>query len=227
MGRNHARPSKSTVLQAATMCLLRPSIIRTERGNPACACSPVRAELLRPRANGRHAAAVTFIVTLAASGIVTLAARAAGMSRKSAYALESPRSGLRGRLDRGAEARSTARRQGDKVEEVDAPPVSSGQGDSARRGAVRESSGAARRRAPANRRRPAQSVACQARRLALRHRAGDVSESFGRHSSPVFWSRVNFFAWLATRDDSKIHPEGSTRCCFGGRLGHEHRFHPA
>ena len=61
--------------------------------------------------------AVTFIVTLAASRNVTLAARAAGMSRKSAYA-------LRGRDSVFAAAWNaalSARREGDEVDEVDDP----------------------------------------------------------------------------------------------------------
>jgi len=92
----------------------------------------------RPRRPGEWTAAtaVTFIVTLAASRSVTLAARKAGMSRKSAYALKgrdpafafawtaamqaSQASVLRG------PAPSVCR--GDKVEEVDGPPVSPGQG---------------------------------------------------------------------------------------------------
>jgi hypothetical protein len=68
--------------------------------------------------NGR---AVTFIVTLAASRSVTLAARAAGMSRKSAYA-------LKGRDPTFAAAWATAV-EGDKVEEVDEPPIPTGQGN--------------------------------------------------------------------------------------------------
>jgi len=45
----------------------------------------------RPRRSGEwtQGRAVTFIVTLAAARSVTLAARAAGMSRKAAYALRS------------------------------------------------------------------------------------------------------------------------------------------
>ena len=44
----------------------------------------------RPRRSGEwtEGKAIAFIVTLAATGIVTLAAREAGMSRKSAYALK-------------------------------------------------------------------------------------------------------------------------------------------
>ena len=68
--------------------------------------------------------AVTFIVTLAATGSVTLAARHAGMSRKSAYALKE-------RDPAFAEAWKAAigRRKGDKVEEVDEARFSPGPGD--------------------------------------------------------------------------------------------------
>src|SRR3954447_23239229 len=45
-----------------------------------------------------------------------------------------------------------------------------------------------------------------------------ISESFGRHFPPSFLVRVNFSAWLATRNDSKILPEGSTRCSVWGRF---------
>ena len=63
--------------------------------------------------------AVTFIVTLAATQSVTLAARAAGISRKSAYS-------LKGRDPAFASAWSAAMRaaRGNKVEEVERPPVS-------------------------------------------------------------------------------------------------------
>jgi hypothetical protein len=73
--------------------------------------------------------AVTFLVTLAASGSVTLAARAAGMSRKSAYALKD-RDPTFDRAWQSALAARGAHPQGDKVEEVDGPPNPSIQGDS-------------------------------------------------------------------------------------------------
>lgn len=76
------------------------------------------------------AKAVTFIVTLAATGNVTLAARAAGMSRKSAYALESRDPGFAAAWQSALDARRR-RRQGDKVGEADTPPAPPGQGDSA------------------------------------------------------------------------------------------------
>jgi hypothetical protein len=68
--------------------------------------------------------AVTFIVTLAAAGSVTIAAHRAGMSRKSAYA-------LRGRDPAFAAAWAAAMRasKGDKVEQVHEPPLSCGRGD--------------------------------------------------------------------------------------------------
>ena len=69
-------------------------------------------------------AVVTFTVTLAATGNVTLAARMAGKSRKSAYA-------LRDRDPAFATAWAAAARaaQGNKVEEVKDPSVSRPQGD--------------------------------------------------------------------------------------------------
>lgn len=90
----------------------------------------------RPRRSGEWTSehAVTFIVTLAATGSVTLAARRAGMSRKSAYA-------LRTRDPAFAYAWAAAMRavqepalslskepalslsKGDKVDEVKGPPV--------------------------------------------------------------------------------------------------------
>ncbi|MES2119622.1 MAG: hypothetical protein V4513_03485 [Pseudomonadota bacterium] len=65
--------------------------------------------------------AVTFIVTLAAARSVTLAARAAGMSRKAAYALKA--------RDRAFAAAWAKAVQGYKVEEVEGPGVSLSQGN--------------------------------------------------------------------------------------------------
>ena len=84
------------------------------------------------RANGWSSAkAVTFIVTLAATRSVTLAARAAGMSRKAAYALRDREPAFAGAW-REALAVPRARRQGNKVEEVKDPPVSRVQGNNLR-----------------------------------------------------------------------------------------------
>jgi len=84
----------------------------------------------RPRRLGEWTGdkAVTFIVTLAVSQSVTLAARSAGMSRKSAYALKARDPAFAGAWNSAIKARS-ARRQGNKTEEVREPPVSRGQGD--------------------------------------------------------------------------------------------------
>ncbi len=81
----------------------------------------------RTRRAGAWAAgkAVTFIVTLAATRTVTLAARAAGMSRKSAYALRERDPAFAAAWDAALGAR-----QGNKVDEVEDPPVSFGWGDS-------------------------------------------------------------------------------------------------
>ena len=69
--------------------------------------------------------AVTFIVTLAATGSVTLAAREAGMSRKSAYALRARDPAFAASWDAALNAS-----KGHKVDEVDRPPISLGQGNS-------------------------------------------------------------------------------------------------
>jgi hypothetical protein len=84
----------------------------------------------RPRRQHEWSAgkAVTFIVTLAASQSVTLAAREAGMSRKSAYALKGRDPAFADAWNAALKARRT-KREGDKVEEVHVPPVSSSQGD--------------------------------------------------------------------------------------------------
>ena len=71
---------------------------------------------------------VTFIVTLAVSRSVTLAARAAGMSRKSAYALKRRDPAFAEAWNAALKARSP-RRQGDKVEEVHEPRIRRGRGN--------------------------------------------------------------------------------------------------
>ena len=69
-------------------------------------------------------AAVTFIVTLAATGSVTLAARDAGMSRKSAYALR-----VRDHAFAASWNAALKAGKGHKVEEVHRPRISRSQGD--------------------------------------------------------------------------------------------------
>jgi hypothetical protein len=83
----------------------------------------------RPRRSGEWtpARAVTFIVTLAASRSVTLAARQAGMSRKSAYGLKSRDPAFAAAWSAAMKAGAATSRQRDKVEEVHEPPVSTGQ----------------------------------------------------------------------------------------------------
>jgi hypothetical protein len=71
--------------------------------------------------------AVTFIVTLAATRNVTLAARAAGMSRKSAYALQH-----RDPAFAAAWASALAAVEGDKVEELEEPRIRRRRGDGQR-----------------------------------------------------------------------------------------------
>jgi hypothetical protein len=90
--------------------------------------------LSRPRRPGRSgewtpAKAVTFIVTLAATRSVGLAARKAGMSRKSAYALKSRDPFFASAWSAAATASAARPLQGDKVEEVHEPPIPSSHGD--------------------------------------------------------------------------------------------------
>jgi hypothetical protein len=75
----------------------------------------------RPARSGEwtQGKAVTFIVTLAARGSVTLAARAAGMSRKSAYALRARDCAFAAAWAAAMKAGTMKRNQGDKVEEVE------------------------------------------------------------------------------------------------------------
>jgi hypothetical protein len=91
--------------------------------------------LSRPRRPARphewtQGKAVTFIVTLAATRSVTLAAREAGMSRKSAYALKSRDSAFAAAWAEAQKPRSK-RRQGDKVDRAGTPPAPPPQGDKA------------------------------------------------------------------------------------------------
>ena len=90
--------------------------------------------LSRPRRPARSgewtsARAVTFIVTLAAGNPGTLAARASGMSRKSAYALKARDRAFAAAWQAAVDARSSHAAKGDKVDQVHAPAVSLGQGD--------------------------------------------------------------------------------------------------
>ena len=93
--------------------------------------------LSRPRRPHRSAEwtagkAVTFIVTLAATGSVTLAAREAGMSRKSAYALKARDAQFAAAWNAALRARkgpALSLSRSDKAEEVREPPVSRSQGD--------------------------------------------------------------------------------------------------
>jgi hypothetical protein len=89
--------------------------------------------LSRPRRPVRSgewtsAKAVTFIVTLAATRSVTLAARASGISRKSAYALKSRDPAFAAAWTAARNAGAAASREGDKVEEVHDLPFSPGHG---------------------------------------------------------------------------------------------------
>ena len=85
----------------------------------------------RPRRLGEwsEARAVTFIVTLAATQNVTLAARRAGMSRKSAYALKSRDPAFTAAWAAAVTAGSRVRIEGDKVGEVRERRISRPLGD--------------------------------------------------------------------------------------------------
>lgn len=90
--------------------------------------------LSRPRRPRRAhewsaATAVTFIVTLAASQSVTLAARRSGMSRKSAYALKARDPAFAAAWTAAVNARPAARREGDTSDTSDRPRGSRGEGD--------------------------------------------------------------------------------------------------
>ena len=97
-------------------------------------------DLAHPRRSGRagkwtKSKAVTFIVTLAATRTVTLAARSAGMSRKAAYALRARdplfAAGWREALKAGGSEVAQKPVQGDKVHEVHDSRFSRHQGNSA------------------------------------------------------------------------------------------------
>ena len=79
----------------------------------------------RPRRSGEwtSAKAVTFIVTLAATRSVTLAAHEAGMSRKSAYVLKARDPAFASAWAAAVTAAARKSSQGDKVEEVEGPPI--------------------------------------------------------------------------------------------------------
>jgi len=91
-----------------------------------------RLPIRRPRRQGEwtEQKAVTFIVTLAARGNVTLAARNVGMSRKAAYALRARDAGFARAWNSALEARRPERRDGDKVDELRDPPLAPPNGDS-------------------------------------------------------------------------------------------------
>ena len=99
----------------------------TRNPAPVIFSSPSRPRRPHEWSNGKI---VTFLVTLAASRSVTLAARAAGMSRKSAYALKS-----RDPAFADAWAKALLASKGHKVEEIEGVPVSPTQGDAATRAA--------------------------------------------------------------------------------------------
>jgi len=108
------------------LCLLQPPITVAKRTASLHLLS--RPRRARRSSDWSPAKAVTFIVTLAAHRSVTLAAEEAGMSRKSAYVLKDRDPAFAAAWDAALRTRKS-RRQGDKVEEVEGPPVSSSQGN--------------------------------------------------------------------------------------------------
>ena len=108
---------------------------------------PLLSRPLRPRRNGEWSGSrgVTFIVTLAAHRSVTLAAREARMSRKSAYALKARDPAFAEAWDEALKIARNAR-QCDEVQEVHNPRTSLSQGDKAPRTAPSRSSTAQLRR---------------------------------------------------------------------------------
>lgn len=88
-----------------------------------------RPRRLRRSGEWTEARAVTFIVTLAASQSVTLAARRAGISRKSAYALKSRDRAFAAAWSAALGASAGRRREGNKVSEVCGPRFQTPQGD--------------------------------------------------------------------------------------------------
>jgi len=127
-------PSKRSIFRCPTgarMCLVDPADRRTDRMLPVHLLSQSR----RPRRCGEwtSAKAVTFIVTLAACRSVTLAARAAGMSRKSAYVLKARdhafatawAAAVSAGKHRSVQGSPISLSKGDKVNEVEGPPNSS------------------------------------------------------------------------------------------------------
>ena len=109
------------------LCLLQPPITVAKRTASLHLLS--RPRRARRSSDWSPAKAVTFIVTLAAHRSVTLAAEEAGMSRKSAYVLKDRDPAFAAAWTAALRTRK-GRRQGDKVEEVEEPPVSSSQGNS-------------------------------------------------------------------------------------------------
>ena len=92
-----------------------------------------------PRAGGWTSdKVVTFIVAFAATRSVTLAAHAAGMSRKAAYALRARDAAFAAAWAAAVKAGAERPLEGDKVEEVEEPPISSGQGNASLSRAERE-----------------------------------------------------------------------------------------
>ena len=114
---------------APLLCLrrrMRHSALRSSA--PTFASFPSRPRRAYEWSNGKI---VTFLVTLAATQSVTLAARGAGMSRKSAYALK-----VRDPAFADAWAKALHASKGHKVEEIKGVPVSPPQGDAATRAAT-------------------------------------------------------------------------------------------
>ena len=116
---------KAVLQPACCACLIPPTLEPHRIIRLHCLSRP-----RRPIRSGEWASAkaVTFIVTLAATRSVTLAARASEMSRKSAYALKARDPAFAAAWTAAVNAGAAAPREGDKVVEVRRSPVSPGQG---------------------------------------------------------------------------------------------------
>lgn len=124
------RPKENAVLQAAS-CDSTAADLRSREPPDLFFLSQPR----RRRRSGEWTSerAVTFIVTLAAARSVTLATRAADMSRKSAYALKARDPAIASAwataVNAAGRGKAPSSWKGDKVEEVDEPPIPSSHGD--------------------------------------------------------------------------------------------------
>ena len=121
------RPQKSAVLQPRRYAPLGTALHEPN----GTAILHLLSRPRRPHRSGEWTSdrAVTFIVTLAATRSVTLAAREARMSRKWAYALKSRDCVFAAAWSQALKAAPKRSAQGNKVEKVHGPAVSSSPGN--------------------------------------------------------------------------------------------------